>query len=79
MDKIMKKILGLLLLISMLAECVPVFAEENTEIQEMKAVLIEMEKADVVEGLFKTVDSGSYSGGKGMQVYETKEEEEIEG
>lgn len=75
MDKIMRKILGLLLLISMLAECVPVFAEENTEMQEMKAVLIEMEKADVVEGLFKTVDSGSYSGGKGMQVYETKEEE----
>ncbi|MDD6484545.1 MAG: hypothetical protein PUF72_08230 [Clostridiales bacterium] len=71
----MKKILGLLLLISMLAQCITVFAEQNIETQEMKAVLIEMERADVVEGLFKTAESNSYSGGKGMQVYETKEEE----
>ena len=75
MKKDMKKLMGILLLITMLAQCLPVFAEETEETADAKAVLVEMENADVVEGLFKVVSSNSYSGGKGMQVYETKEEE----
>ena len=75
MNKNMKRISALILLLSMLLQGLPAFAEETEPADNLEPVLIEMEKADVVEGLFEVTQSKTYSGGSGMQVYNTKEEE----